>query len=55
MLFYFYRLVWTTRDSTKPQVKWGTKSGEYQWTQQVSGGNYVHKYDPMYIRVRQSA
>ena len=49
------RLVWTTRDSSKPQVKWGTESGEYKWTQQVSGGNYVHKYILMYIRAHQSA
>ena len=54
--YILYRLVWTARDLTKPQVKWGTESGVYHWTQQVSvGGNDVHNYILMYIRVHQSA
>ena len=43
IFFLFQRLVWTTRDSSKPQVKWGTESGEYHWTKQVSDGNYLDK------------
>jgi len=31
-----FSLMWTTRDSSTPQIKWGAESGSYQWTKQVS-------------------
>lgn len=33
-------LMWTTRDSNKPQVKWGTTSGGYTWVKNATSTTY---------------
>jgi len=32
--------MWTTRDSNTPQIKWGTESGNYQWTKEATSTTY---------------
>ena len=37
------RVVWVTKDSQKPQVKWGTASKDYTRTLQVIFSTLIHE------------
>ena len=45
----FFRVVWVTKNSSNPQVKWGTASGGY--THILDVGLSILQYDVKFLQV----